>query len=104
MNQKRTVVIVVTLDTKGPAAAFLRDEIASYGLETILIDPGILGEPGIRADISREEVAEAAGTPLAVLIAGGKKSVCIAKQTEGLRGPGNLDRNGRHAESAGWGA
>ena len=98
MNQKRTVVIVVTLDTKGPAAAFLRDEIASYGLETILIDPGILGEPGIRADISREEVAEAAGTSLAALIAGGKKSVCIAKQTEGLihivrrlRSEGRLD-------------
>lgn len=85
MKKKRTVVIVVTLDTKGPAAAFLRDEIACWGLNTLLIDPGILGAPTIPADITRWQVAEAAGTTLDALLATGKKSVCIAAQTEGLR-------------------
>jgi uncharacterized protein (UPF0261 family) len=84
VESKRTVVIVVTLDTKAQAAEFLRDEIASWGLDTILIDPGILGRPGIPADITREQVAEAAGTTLDTLVAGGKKGVAIAKQTEGL--------------------
>jgi uncharacterized protein (UPF0261 family) len=84
MERQRTVVIAVTLDTKAPAAAFLRDQIASWGLETILIDPGILGAPGIEADITRWQVAEAAGTTLEALRATGKKSVCIAGQTEGL--------------------
>ncbi len=84
MESKRTVVIVVTLDTKGPAAAFLRDEIACWGLTTLLIDPGILGAPAIEADITRWQVAEAAGTTLDALLATGKKSVCIAAQTEGL--------------------
>ena len=84
MDKKRTVVIAVTLDTKAEAARFLRDEIASWGLATILIDPGILGDPGIQADVTRWQVAEAAGTTLDALIADGKKSLCIGKQTEGL--------------------
>lgn len=84
MKTKRTVVIVATLDTKGEAVAYLRDEIASWGLDTILIDPGVLGAPTVKADITREEVAQAAGTTLQELIAQGKKGVCIAKQTEGL--------------------
>ncbi|MBC7259327.1 MAG: Tm-1-like ATP-binding domain-containing protein [Chloroflexi bacterium] len=84
MKTKRTVVIVATLDTKGEAAAYLRDEIASWGLDTILIDPGVLGTPTVKPDITREEVAQAAGTTLQALIAQGKKGICIAKQTEGL--------------------
>jgi uncharacterized protein (UPF0261 family) len=84
VDQKRTVGIVVTLDTKAAAAGYLRDEIASWGLNTILIDPGILGQPGIPADISRAQVAQAAGTTLEALIASGRKDFAIAKQTEGL--------------------
>lgn len=84
MDKKRTVVIVATLDTKGPAAEFLRNEITSLGLDTILVDPGILGAPKVEADITRWQVAEAAGTTLDALIASGEKSICIAKQTEGL--------------------
>jgi uncharacterized protein (UPF0261 family) len=72
----------VTLDTKAAAAEYLRDEIASWGLNTILIDPGILGQPSLRADITREQVAEAAGTTLEALIATGKKGFAIAQQTE----------------------
>ena len=84
METKRTVVMVVTLDTKAAAAEYLRDEIASWGLNTILIDPGILGRPGIPADVTREQVAEAAGTTLEALVRAGQKGAAIAKQTEGL--------------------
>ncbi len=84
MDRRATVVIVATLDTKGPAAEFLRDEIAAWGVDTILIDPGVLGQPEVRADITRWQVAEAAGTTLEALIAQGKKGISIAKQTEGL--------------------
>lgn len=84
MEPTRTVVIVATLDTKGQEAAFVRDQIAAWGLNTILIDPGILGTPSVEPDISRYQVAEAAGTTLEALLAQGKKGVAIAKQTEGL--------------------
>jgi len=84
VEPKRTVVIVVTLDTKAQAAEFLRDEIASWGLNTIVIDPGILGQPGLAADFTREQVAQAAGATLEALVAAGQKGAAIAKQTEGL--------------------
>jgi uncharacterized protein (UPF0261 family) len=96
VEPKRTVVIVVTLDTKAQAAAYLRDQITSWGLNTILIDPGILGQPGIPADVTREQVARAAGTTLEALVAGGQKSFAIARQTEGLvKLVGQLHAGGR---------
>lgn len=84
MNERRTVVIVATLDTKGIEASFVRDQIATWGLDTILIDPGILGSPAVPADITRYQVAEAAGTTLEALLEQGEKGVAIAKQTEGV--------------------
>ncbi|MCZ7567710.1 MAG: Tm-1-like ATP-binding domain-containing protein [Ardenticatenaceae bacterium] len=84
MSEQKTVVIMATLDTKGEEAAFVRDEITASGLDTILIDPGILGNPSVAADITRYDVAKAAGTALEILVAQGKKGDAIAKQTEGL--------------------
>jgi uncharacterized protein (UPF0261 family) len=85
MTEKtRTVVIVATLDTKGDEAAYLRQHVAAWGLETILVDPGVLGEPEVRADITRYQVAEAAGTTLQALRDRGDKSHAIATQTAGL--------------------
>jgi uncharacterized protein (UPF0261 family) len=80
----RTVVVVATLDTKGEEAAYVRNQIAAWGLETILVDPGVLGDATVYADINRAEVARAAGTTLEALLARGEKSHAIATQTEGL--------------------
>ncbi len=84
MEEQRTVVVVATLDTKGKEAAFVRDQIAEWGLDTILIDPGILGRPSVTADIGRQEIAKAAGTTLDALIARGEKGYAITTQTRGL--------------------
>jgi uncharacterized protein (UPF0261 family) len=79
-----TVVVVATLDTKGEEAAYVRDHVAAWGIRTILIDPGILGKPAVQADVSREQVAQAAGTTLEALLARGEKAYAIARQIEGL--------------------
>jgi uncharacterized protein (UPF0261 family) len=85
MSEKpHTVVIVATLDTKGEEAAYVRDHVAAWGLNTILIDPGVLAEPTVDADVSRYDVAQAAGTTLAALLERGEKGFSIATQTEGL--------------------
>jgi uncharacterized protein (UPF0261 family) len=84
MDEVRTIAVVATLDTKGEEAAYVRDYIAAWGLQAVLIDPGILPEPTVKADISRYEVAQAAGTTLEALLARGEKSYAIAQQTEGL--------------------
>ena len=41
----KNVVIICTLDTKGPETAYLRDRIRALGLTTTVVDSGILGEP-----------------------------------------------------------
>jgi len=83
-DPRRTVAIVATLDTKGEEAAYVRDHVAAWGLNTVLIDPGILPEPTVEADISRYEVAQAAGTTLEALLERSEKSYAIARQTEGV--------------------
>jgi uncharacterized protein (UPF0261 family) len=85
MRKEGTVVVVATLDTKGEEAAFVRDHVAAWGLRTILIDPGVLGDASVKADISRQEVARAAGATLESLLDRGDKGFAIATQTQGLR-------------------
>ncbi|OPY60863.1 MAG: hypothetical protein A4E57_04344 [Syntrophorhabdaceae bacterium PtaU1.Bin034] len=57
----KTILIVATLDTKGTEVAFAKKQIEDLGARTLLLDAGILGAPTIEADITREEVAIAAG-------------------------------------------
>ena len=56
-----TVVLVGALDTKGQEYAFVRDLIAGEGLETLVVEFGVMGKPAFTPDVSREEVAAAAG-------------------------------------------
>ncbi|MHC5064575.1 MAG: Tm-1-like ATP-binding domain-containing protein [Planctomycetota bacterium] len=64
----QTIAILATLDTKGKEAAFLREQLEELGSRALLIDVGVVGQPGAAADRSREQVAEAAGTSLAALL------------------------------------
>ena len=59
-----TIAVLATLDTKGDEALFLREQIEALGGRALLVDMGVVGEPGIVPDISREEIAGAGGTPL----------------------------------------
>jgi uncharacterized protein (UPF0261 family) len=64
----RTVVILATLDTKAEEAEFLRREVESLGGKALVMDLGVVGTPGIAADIGREQVAAAGGRQLAELL------------------------------------
>jgi uncharacterized protein (UPF0261 family) len=65
----KTIMVIGTLDTKGEEVEYLRTRIESRGHQTIVVDVGVLGEPLTRADISREEIAEAGGATIDELIA-----------------------------------
>jgi uncharacterized protein (UPF0261 family) len=39
-----TVLLIGTLDTKGPETAYLRDSVRANGCDTLVLDSGILGE------------------------------------------------------------
>jgi uncharacterized protein (UPF0261 family) len=60
----KTVVVLATLDTKGPEAQYLREQIELLGDEALVVDTGVVGTPAARADVTRQEVAEAGGVSL----------------------------------------
>jgi uncharacterized protein (UPF0261 family) len=64
----KTIAILATLDTKGPEGNYLREQVEEFGEKALLIDTGVVGTPSVKADITREEVSEAGGTPLAELL------------------------------------
>ena len=60
----KEVLVIGTLDTKSDEFAYLMSCLKKQDLKTILMDGGILGTPRLKADISPEEVARAAGSTL----------------------------------------
>lgn len=93
-----TVVLSGTFDSKGEEYAFVRDRLRAAGIDVVTVDTGILGEPGFEPDISRDEVAEAAGSDLATLVAGRDRGASVITMSrgltriiEGLRAEGRCD-------------
>lgn len=56
------VFLLATLDTKGVEAEFVRQRLKTLGVDVTLVDTGCLGNPQVAADITRQQVFEAAGT------------------------------------------
>jgi uncharacterized protein (UPF0261 family) len=81
----KSIAIISTLDTKGAEANFLRQIIEEHGHTTLVIDPGVLNQPTIAADISRDEVAHAGGASLEELASAGDKGHAIMVMTDGVR-------------------
>ncbi len=82
----KQVVIIGTLDTKGPEIAYLRDRLQLLGLETTVVDSGILGQPlGIVPDIDRETAASYGGTTLEALRQAGSRGRAVHGMREALR-------------------
>jgi len=63
----KQIVLLASLDTKAPEAAFLRDCIREYGHDCIVLDIGYGRPAAIEADIPAADVASAAGTDEAAL-------------------------------------
>lgn len=81
----KTIGIIGTLDTKGPEVAFLRDFIQAHGHRACIIDPGVLDQPAIEADVTRHQIARAGGADLAALIAMGDKGRAMQTMIDGTR-------------------
>jgi uncharacterized protein (UPF0261 family) len=58
------VVLIGTLDTKGKEIQFVRDLFKQAGVDTMVIDAGVMQPPLFSPDIRREAVFMAAGTSL----------------------------------------
>ena len=92
-----TVVLLGTLDTKGPEYAFLRQRVRAAGCDVIVVDAGVMsGTTG--ADVDADSVARAAGVDRGRLAAMRDRGPAVAAMTRGatavvrrLHATGRLD-------------
>jgi uncharacterized protein (UPF0261 family) len=80
----KTVVLTGSLDTKGREFSFLKALIEKEGLKTLVVDFGVMGEPALMPDITRQEVAQAGGGDLGHLASGGHKDEAMRVMAAGL--------------------
>jgi uncharacterized protein (UPF0261 family) len=96
MSQTPQVILVGTLDTKGVEYDFLRRRIREAGVAVLLIDAGILGEPQVAPDISREVVARAGGAELSELVREADRGAAVTTMGRGAASVlHRLHRDGR---------
>src|SRR5918996_3574063 len=93
-----TVVLVGTLDTKGLEYDYLRERLRRHGVETILVDGGVLGYPLAEPDVTRDDVAAAAGADAGVLAEARDRGAAVEAMARGaaevarrLHAEGRLD-------------
>ncbi|RPJ10533.1 MAG: UPF0261 family protein [Deltaproteobacteria bacterium] len=72
---EKYLVIIGTLDTKGPETAYLRDCVNAYGRKTRIIDAGLLSPPAFSPEVTRQEVAARAGKTLEGLLSDGRDKI-----------------------------
>lgn len=89
MPRKPVVCLAGTLDTKGTEYAYVRDALIAAGVDVLVVDCGVLGDPHFTPDIPASEVAERAGIrreDFAANIEGaGGRILAVSKMSEGLR-------------------
>src|SRR4051812_25839104 len=78
-----TIAILGTMDTKGQEHAFVAEQIRKRGHKCLVIDVGVLEPPQLKPDITRNEVAHAAGKDLNALIAKRDRGEAVAAMSRG---------------------
>lgn len=82
-----SVLLIGTLDTKGPEIAYVRDRLQALGVSTVVADSGILGDPlDIVPDVTRAEVAARGGTTIDALRNAGSRGAAVHGMLAGLQG------------------
>ena len=71
------------MDTKGQEHGFVAERIRQRGHQCLVIDVGVLDEPQLKPDVSRAEVARAAGKDLDALAAKRDRGEAVAAMSEG---------------------
>ena len=78
-----TVVLLGTFDTKGAEYAFLRDRIRAQDADALLVDAGVFDPTVVDPDISRQEVAQAAGVAVDELAASRDRGFAVTAMARG---------------------
>lgn len=81
----KTIAILGALDTKSQDIAYLKAEIEKRGCKTLLVDFSVIGEPGLPADIPREQVAQSGGIDHTALAVKGDRGEAMIAMAQALR-------------------
>ena len=80
----KTVAVIGTLDTKGDEFLFVKKEIEKRGHTALVINVGIMKDPGFEPDVPADEVARAAGSSLAILKNKSDRGLAIKTMSNGI--------------------
>ncbi len=78
-----TIAILGTMDTKGVEHGFVAELVRQRGHGVLVIDVGTLEEPRLKPDITRDEVARAAGVDLPTLVARRDRGEAVTAMSKG---------------------
>ncbi|MEQ5872232.1 Tm-1-like ATP-binding domain-containing protein [Sagittula sp. NFXS13] len=78
-----TILLVGTFDTKNDELDYVAKVIREQGGHVLSMDVSVLGDPGGPTDISKHEVAEAAGSDIETVIAGGGENCAMQIMARG---------------------
>jgi len=79
----KKILVVATLDTKEQEVAFVKDLIELRGHIPLIMDCGVLKDPSLTPDISRQEVAKAANATIEQILHKKDKNFAIRTMTMG---------------------
>jgi len=80
----RTIAVIGTLDTKGDEFLFIKKEIEKRGHNALVINVGIMENPGFEPEVPADEVAGAAGSSLATLKEKSDRGLAIGTMSQGI--------------------
>lgn len=80
---KKTILIIGTADTKSDELEYMKSCIERIGGCALVMDVGVLGEPNFMVDYSKHDVAEAANTTNAAIIALADENAAMTKTAKG---------------------
>lgn len=78
-----TIAVLGTMDTKGEEHGFVAELIRQRGHTPLIIDVGTLEAPKVKPDVTREEVARAAGADLATLVSRRDRGEAVTAMSKG---------------------
>lgn len=73
----KTILVIGTYDTKNDELGYLTDKIAEQGGRALSMDVSVLGDPAEPTDISKHQVAEAAGSSIQAAIDSGDENTAM---------------------------
>ena len=80
----KIIAVIGALDTKGDEFLFVKKEIEKRGHAALVINVGIVKDPGFEPDVPADEVARAAGSSLVILRDKSDRGLAIVTMSKGI--------------------